>query len=301
MARNSKGIAGVQSVETGMALLRVLARGDGPMKLSDLAAAAGMSTSRAHKYLASFIRCGLVRQNQPSSRYGMGALAAELGFAALRNMDVVELAQDTLDDLRDRLQTVVSFAVWANRGPTIIRRAVHEQSVSLVVQLGGVMTMLTSAGGLVFSAYLDRAVTEPLMRAELAERRGLAARAGLRTMRGVDTILAQVRAQGFASISGTQHRGIAAASAPVFDYTGKIVASLTLVGVDGILDLEPEGRTVRTLLKAAADLSRRAGASAATVPDAVAQPRDTRADRAPGKPRPSDVKRGTKTLAKSGS
>ena len=281
MARSRKDAAGVQSIETGMALLRVLAHSDGPMKLSDLAAAAGMSTSRAHKYLASFIRCGLVRQSQPSGRYGMGALAAELGFAALRNMNVVELAQDTLDDLRDRLQTVVSLAVWANRGPTIIRRAVHEQSVSLVVQLGGVMTMLTSAGGLVFSAWLNRAVTEPLIRAELAERRGLAARAGLRTMRDVDTILEQVRTQGFASISGTQHRGIAAASAPVFDYTGKIAASLTLVGLDGILDLEPEGRTVRTLLKAAADLSRRAGASAATIPEAVAPGGHMEKDRCP--------------------
>lgn len=288
-ASGRKDIAGVQSIETGMALLAVLAQGDGPMKLSDLAAAAGMSTSRAHKYLASFIRCGLVRQSQPSGRYGMGALAAELGFAALRNMDVVELAQDTLDDLRDRLQTVVSLAVWANRGPTIIRRAVHEQSVSLVVQLGGVMTLLTSAGGLVFSAYLDRAVTEPLMQAELAEKHGLAARAGLRSMRDVERILAQVRAQGFASISGTQHRGIAAASAPVFDYTGKIAASLTLVGVDGILDLEPQGTTVRTLLKAAADLSRRAGASAATVPESVAPPRR------------AGTKQRAKALAKSGS
>jgi DNA-binding IclR family transcriptional regulator len=284
MARDRKDIAGVQSIETGMALLRVLARSDGPMKLSDLAAAAGMSTSRAHKYLASFIRCGLVRQSQPSGRYGMGALAAELGFAALRNMDVVELAQDTLDDLRDCLRTVVSLAVWANRGPTIIRRAVHEQSVSLVVQLGGVMTMLTSAGGLVFSAWLDRAVTEPLIKAELSERRGLAARAGLRSMRDVETVLEQVRAQGFASISGTQHRGIAAASAPVFDYTGKIAAALTLVGVDGIFDIEPEGRTVRTLLKAAADLSRRAGASAPMVPETVTPGRTREKHRCPVPP-----------------
>jgi len=173
MARDRKDTAGVQSIETGVALLGVLARSDGPMKLSGLAAASGMSTSRAHKYLASFIRCGLVRQSQPSGRYGMGALAAELGFAALRNMDVVELAQDTLDDLRDRLQTVVSFAVWANRGPTIIRRAVHEQSVSLVVQLGGVMTMLTSAGGLVFCAWLDRAVTDTALRRTSAMRAGI--------------------------------------------------------------------------------------------------------------------------------
>src|SRR3984957_16966602 len=99
-----KEAAGVQSIEVGAALLQELAKANGPTKLTDLAAAAGLSTSRAHKYLASFIRCGLVRQNQPSGRYGIGPLAAELGFAALRNMDVVEFAQDTLDDVRDPLQ-----------------------------------------------------------------------------------------------------------------------------------------------------------------------------------------------------
>lgn len=171
-----KDNAGVNSIEVGTTLLRALAAGDGPMKLTDLADATAMSTSRAHKYLASFLRCGLVRQSGPAGRYGLGPLAAELGFAALRNMDVVELAQETLDELRDELQTVISLTVWANRGPTIIRRSVHEQSVSLVVQLGAVMTMLTSANGRVFSAYLAKELTAPLIADELKDRNGFAAR-----------------------------------------------------------------------------------------------------------------------------
>jgi DNA-binding IclR family transcriptional regulator len=261
MPRSSKDIAGVQSIEVGAVLLRVLAHADGPMKLTDLATAAGMSTSRAHKYLASFIRCGLARQSQPSGRYGIGPLAAELGFAALRNMDVAELAQDTLDDLRDQLQTVTSLTVWANRGPTIIRRSVHEQSVSLVVQLGAVMTMLTTANGRVFSAYLPKELSGPLIAREISG--GMAARAGLRTARDVNGMIADVQARGFAAVSGTMHRGIAAASAPVFDHAGTIVAALTLVGMEGVIDLRPEGRPVRTLLKAAAELSARIGAPSA--------------------------------------
>ncbi|MDP2411922.1 MAG: IclR family transcriptional regulator [Pseudolabrys sp.] len=254
-----KDNAGVHSIEVGAALLRVLADGVGPMKLTDLAGAAGMSSSRAHKYLASFLRCGLVRQTGPAGRYGLGPLAVELGFAALRNMDVVELAQETLDDLRDRLQTVTSLTIWANRGPTIIRRSVHEQSVSLVVQLGAVMTMLTSSNGRVFSAYLAKELTGPLIEAELADPQGLAARAGLRSLRDVEAMLDAVRSQGFAVASGTHHRGIVGASAPVFDYTGKIVAALTLVGMEGVLNVKPDGVPIQTLLKAAAHLSSHVG------------------------------------------
>jgi DNA-binding IclR family transcriptional regulator len=286
-SKRTKEVAGVQSIEVGAALLRELAVRDGPAKLTDLAAATGLSTSRAHKYLASFIRAGLVRQSQPSGRYGIGPLAAELGFAALRNMDVVELAQDSLDDLRDQLQTVISLTVWGNRGPTIIRRSLHDQSVSLVVQLGGVMSMLGSANGRVFSAFAPKEMTAPLIAAELAERG--AARTGLRTMAEVNALLDNVREQGFAT--GTMHKGIVAASAPIFDYTGRIVAAIALVGLEGVLDLEPDARPVRTLLKAAAGLSKRLGAAGPkTTADVVPLPRAAEATLA--RPRKAKALRG---------
>ena len=54
--------AGIQSVEVGFALLDALARAPGPLMLRDLAAAAGMSAAKAHRYLVSFQRLQLVTQ-----------------------------------------------------------------------------------------------------------------------------------------------------------------------------------------------------------------------------------------------
>jgi hypothetical protein len=85
-------------------------------------------------------------------------------------------------------------------------------------------------------------------------------------MADVNALLDDVRAQGFAT--GTMHNGIAAASAPVFDYTGRIVAAIALVGLEGVLDLGPDRRPVRALLKASAELSKRLGAA---VPKASAE------------------------------
>ena len=55
-----KARVGIQSVEVGYALLDVLAHSPGPMMLRDLAAAAHMSAAKAHRYLVSFQRLGLV-------------------------------------------------------------------------------------------------------------------------------------------------------------------------------------------------------------------------------------------------
>jgi len=81
MKRESRGI---QSIEVGGELLRALARSGEPMMLRDLAREAGMTPAKAHPYLASFSRIGLIEQDETTGRYEIGALALELGLISLR-------------------------------------------------------------------------------------------------------------------------------------------------------------------------------------------------------------------------
>ena len=58
----AKSQAGIQSVEVGFALLEALTRAPAAMMLRDLAQEAGMSAAKAHRYLVSYQRLGLVVQ-----------------------------------------------------------------------------------------------------------------------------------------------------------------------------------------------------------------------------------------------
>ena len=53
---------GIQSIEVGNELLVVLAAALRPLTLKDLAAGARMSAPKAHRYLVSYMRLGLVEQ-----------------------------------------------------------------------------------------------------------------------------------------------------------------------------------------------------------------------------------------------
>jgi DNA-binding IclR family transcriptional regulator len=259
MRRRSTKSVGIQSVEVSAALLRALAQTSGPMTLTNLAKEARMSLSKAHKYLASFIRIGLVRQDGISGRYTLGRFAAELGFAAMRNIDVVEIAQETLDTLRDRLDTTAALSVWGSQGPTVVRKALNLQPVSLLVQLGTVTPLLTSSTGRVFAAYLDRRKTKAMIEHELADRKGAAAAAGLRTMADVDRLLTKVRKDGMAVAVGLMHPGVIGMSAPIFDIDGDVIATINLAGMEGVLDTRPHSAVRRALRQAAADLSHQLG------------------------------------------
>ena len=54
------GQRGIQSVEVGGQLLRALAHHGRPMALKDLAREAGMTPAKAHPYLVSFGKLGLI-------------------------------------------------------------------------------------------------------------------------------------------------------------------------------------------------------------------------------------------------
>lgn len=68
----------IQSIEIGGRLLNALALQSGPMSLKELAQAAEMTPSKAHPYLVSFGRLGLIEQERDSGQYRLGPAALQL-------------------------------------------------------------------------------------------------------------------------------------------------------------------------------------------------------------------------------
>ena len=261
--------AGIQSIENGTPVLRALVQAKGAMTLTAIAAACGMAPGKAHKYLASYIRTGLVVQNESGGRYDLGPFALELGVAAMRRINVMELAQPALDDLRDLLGNTVSLAIWGNHGPTIMRIAETPDLMSLTVRFGTVMPLLTTAFGRIFAAFLDRRLTQELMQAELDDPSGVAAQSGLTSLADVEAMLAPFRARRMSIAENLSAPNRAALAAPVFDHNNRMIAAIALVSMQGRLDLHWDGRPAQELARAATKLSLRLGAA----PDLVGETR----------------------------
>ena len=248
--------AGIQSVEVGFALLDVLAKASGSLMLRDLAAAANMSAAKAHRYLVSFQRLGLVVQDAGNTRYDLGPAALKLGLASLAKLDAVKTARERLPALLEQVgHHTLALAVWGNHGPTIVHWEESRLAVTVNLRLGDVMPLLSSATGRCFAAHAHPEAIAAMLQPELAQARQLARNDLPQTPEAVQVLLAEVRARGLARVVDTLLPGIVAFGAPVFDADRHMVLGLVVLGSAATLDRAWDGVAACALRSAALQLS----------------------------------------------
>jgi DNA-binding IclR family transcriptional regulator len=247
--------AGIQSVEVGFALLEVLSKAPGPLMLRDLAAAAGMSAAKAHRYLVSFQRLQLVAQDAGSTRYDLGPAALKLGLASLSRLDAVKLARERVTALMEQIGHTLALAVWGNHGPTIVHWEESTQAVTVNLRLGDVMPLLSSATGRCFAAYLSRDAITPMFKDEIARAQKQHRTDVPVTLAEAWALLDEVRQRGAARVVDTLLPGIVGFCAPVFDSDGHIALGMVALGPLGSFDPEWGGAIDKPLRAAANQLS----------------------------------------------
>jgi DNA-binding IclR family transcriptional regulator len=244
----------VQSAQTGMAVLKGLARIGGRASLTALAAHVGESPAKVHRYLASLIDEGLVAQDTGSQQYLLGPQALMIGVAAMRQADPVRIAEPALVRLREQLEVTAFVAVMGNMGPTIIRFEEPGLPVTVNVRVGSVMSLLWSSTGRVFLGLLDDMRVLAQAEEELAHA-DASLRAQLDSADPIGALRRSVQATQCACVNDTNLKGISAVSAPLFDHTGKLCAVLTALGATGGFDASPDGPVAVALRREAAGAS----------------------------------------------
>ncbi|MCD6664933.1 MAG: IclR family transcriptional regulator [Hydrogenophaga sp.] len=257
--------AGIQSVEVGFELLKALSEVPGALMLRDLAAAAGMSAAKAHRYLVSFQRMGLIVQDPLSNRYDLGPAALRLGLATLSRIDAVKMARERIPALLQETGHTLAIAVWGNQGPTMVHWAEAPQAVPVTLRLGDVMPLLTSATGRCFAAFMphegqDGQRIPPMIREELARLNRLPS-TGLPmedvplTPAQVDAMLEDTRRHGMGRVVHSMVAGVGGFCAPVFDAQGRLTLGLVVLGSLASLDTRWEGQPAQALRRCADQIS----------------------------------------------
>ena len=212
---------GIRSVVVGGRIVAALCDSRYPMRLKELAAAVDMPPAKAHRYLATLVRVGFARRDDPGGLYALGPLAVRMGISAIERNDIVMRAGTLLRDLALDLRSSGHLAIWGERGPVLIRTEHGGPPVISTMGLGTVMPLLRSATGRAFLAAMPRETVARVIRAE-------------RDILGwddatIDRLVAETRDRGAAVIEGDIVPGLSAIGAPVFNIDGAVACCVTLM------------------------------------------------------------------------
>ena len=253
---------GVQSIDTGGRILRVLVEANGPTKLRDIAAALDVSPAQLHPYLVSFRNMQMVEQTERGT-YQLGPFALHLGLSRLRNQNAYRDTIARIGDLSDSLGLMITVSVWGTHGPTITYVQEYASRIHANVQVGGLYNMTVTATGRVFAAFLATSMTRPVIQSELADnefqRRALFEVDEATYFRSVE----ETRKTGYAITRDMPIPGVSAVAAPLFDHTGAMQLCVTAIGPTGLIDLDRNGEAVTGLLAFTSKLSHDLGHASA--------------------------------------
>lgn len=235
MATSQRQPQGIQSLEIGVSVLRVVQLAEQPLALKDIARESGLSASQAHRYLTSWLRTGFVMQDPLGGNYRLGDQALALGLAALHRHDTVERAAVQLTELVRLLGETGVMTIWCKDGPICIRWIRGVSLLGTDAGLGTIFPVAGSAAGLVFAAYLSPSLTLPLLlkQASLHEVKKKTGQGSAEAVRQQNRFLEVNRESvckaGYAQARGHFVSGLSAVAAPVFDPQGEIVATVGVI------------------------------------------------------------------------
>jgi IclR family transcriptional regulator, pca regulon regulatory protein len=241
----------IQSLERGLAIIRVF-DADRPMAtVSEIAQATGLTRAAVRRFLLTLVELGYVTQK--SNRFALTPMVLELGYSYLSSMSFPEVALPHLESLVAET-TEASEGAILDRGDIVyVVRVPGTAMMTISVNVGARRPAHATAMGRVLLAslppveldrYLASYKLEPILPRTITDVRKF--RAELR----------RVRAQGYALVNQELEEGLVAIAVPVHNRSGHVRAAINLSTHVGRKSIEDMRELVPRVQQAAADIER---------------------------------------------
>src|SRR4051794_25628845 len=235
----------MRSLERALDVLEVLQRSGEPMRLSDVARAAGLTPATTSRILGVLASRGYVASEGKSHRLGPAVLAAAHGFLVA---DVLtRAANPVLQELAATTELTASLYQRVGFERVLVARVDGAEPLRYQLPVGRRLPLHLGAGK---ALAVDMDDDELAALAEHVRELGEDAPVDLAVLRGD---LAALRERGFHMSVSEREVGIIAVGVPVRDAAGRLIAAVSASG--------PEEKHPREAVRAQAEEVRRAAAA----------------------------------------
>lgn len=230
-ARASTGEAAgnLLSLHRAVSLLSCVADSTQGLRLTEAAAATGLSASTAHRILGALVQHRLLRVDEATRRYLPGAQLFRLGASATRHYSVAGLARPSLQRLAAATQDTVSLSVIDGMEALCLDRIVGSYPIkTMTLEVGERRPLGVGAGSLALLAALPAAERATIIQNDEARRQAAFAMfTADNLMRWAD----DAARKGYAYSPERVLPGMSAVGVAISGPDGRPVASISLSGI----------------------------------------------------------------------
>jgi len=226
----------LSSVKNGCRLLKMFLDSPKEMGVTEIARKLQLSKGAAHKLLATFESEGFIKQNPSSKQYSLGYTLLELGNKVLKNHDLVEFSKPFLQRLSESTKELVCLCVIDGKDAIYVSKIESEHPIRFNVEENRRFPLYATSAARVILANRDQSFIDGVFEGDIKTYTSYS----MKSPEQINARLAEIRRNGYEVSSNMRNVGVTGIAAPIFDASGLVVASVSLIGPSDRVDSKKE-------------------------------------------------------------
>ncbi|MGP6139121.1 MULTISPECIES: IclR family transcriptional regulator [unclassified Jeotgalibaca] len=245
----------LSSVRNAARILNSFTADNPTQRVSDIALDLDLGKSTVSRLLATLAEEGLVTKDPETQEYHLGSNVLTMAGVLINNMDIHKEAAPVLNQVVQQTGETAHLAIMDGLDTIYIHKEEATHPTRIKTHLGRRNPSYCTSSGKVLMAFSDPELTERIIAKGLTPY----TEKTIINAEQLRTVLANIKNNGYATAREEFTKGTISIAAPIFDYTGKVVAALSVVG--SAKRMKPYKRTefAAIVKNAAADASERLG------------------------------------------
>ena len=210
------------ALDKGLDIIELLSNEPDGLILSDIALKLNRSISEIFRMLAVLERRAYISLDPATDRYALTLKIFEISHRYLPIKRLTSAALPVMQKLATQLEQSCHLVIYYNGRGVIIAQAENPAPRSFNVRLGAEAPLTNSCSGHLLLAYADPKERTEMLKAQPRHLKTKVSKSEL------NEIIAKITSQGYESIASTQIQGVKDIGYPIFDYSKKMVAALSI-------------------------------------------------------------------------
>jgi IclR family pca regulon transcriptional regulator len=217
----------IESLKRGLSVLSLFTRDSSELSLTEIANSADLNMTTSLRIASTLEGAGYLQRDPDTKRYRPSLKVLQLGFSAVRSLDVRQVARPHLERLSRETGETVSHSALDGLEVIYVDRIRNRRIVGVILGIGSRLPAhCTSMGKAMLAFRPEDELNELLRGAELS-----ACTANTKTtVEALSEDLERVRRQGYSTNNEELAIGLRAVAAPVWGEGGQVVAAINISG-----------------------------------------------------------------------